>query len=114
MADATGVSPTRPALGAPAGAPSGTATAAVGVAGRGWSANAHRGGGGRRPRGPLCGDRRLQTNRGSEATGAGHGGSGGVAGERGRGGAAGPVASTERTPNGAGGGGGGCGGGAAL
>jgi len=57
--DATGVSPARSALGAPASAPSGAAAAADSVAGRQWAANAHRGrSGGRRGR-PLRGDRRL-------------------------------------------------------
>jgi len=40
---ATGVSPTGPALGAPAGAPSGATAATAGVAGRQRAANAHRG-----------------------------------------------------------------------
>jgi hypothetical protein len=47
--DATGVSPARAALGAPASAPCGAAAAAAGVAGGSGPANAHRGGGGRRP-----------------------------------------------------------------
>ena len=59
LSDATGVSPTRSALGAPAGAPSGAAAAAAGLAGRSGAANAHRGGGRRRLRGPLRGHRRL-------------------------------------------------------
>ncbi len=59
LSDATGVSPTGPALGALAGAPSGAATAAAGLAGRSGSANAHRGGGRRRPGGPLRGHRRV-------------------------------------------------------
>ena len=59
LSDATGVSPTRPALGAPASAPSGAAAAAAGLAGRSGAANAHRGGGRRRLRGPLCGHRRV-------------------------------------------------------
>jgi hypothetical protein len=57
--DATGISPARPALGALAGAPSGAAAAAAGLAGGSGAANAHRGGGRRRFRGPLCGHRRL-------------------------------------------------------
>src|ERR1700693_3884627 len=52
LSDATGVSPARPALGAPASAPSGAAAAAAGIAGGSGPANAHRGGGGRRPGGP--------------------------------------------------------------
>jgi hypothetical protein len=56
--DATGASPTRPAVGAPAGAPSGAAAAVIGVAGRLRPANTHRGGGGRRTGGPLRGYRR--------------------------------------------------------
>jgi hypothetical protein len=59
LSDATGVSPARPTLGAPAGAPSDAAAAFVGVAGRLGPANARRGGGGRRPSGPLRGHRRL-------------------------------------------------------
>jgi len=59
LSDATGVSPARSALGAPASAPSGAAAAAAGVAGRERPANAHRGGGGRRPSGPLRGHRRV-------------------------------------------------------
>jgi len=59
LSDATGVSPTRPPLGALAGTPSGAAAAAVGVAGGCGPANAHRGGGSRRPGGPLRGHRRL-------------------------------------------------------
>ncbi len=55
--DATGVSPTRPALGALASAPPGAAAAAVGVAGGGGPANTHRGGG--RPSGSFRGHRRL-------------------------------------------------------
>src|ERR1019366_6152734 len=104
LSDATGISPTRPAPGAPAGASCGAAAAVIGVVGRERPANAHRGGGGRRPGGPLCGDRRLQANRGAGATGAGHGGSGGVADERGCGRAAGPPAAPVRTRDGAGGG----------
>jgi len=59
LSDATGVSPARPALGAPASAPCSTAAAAAGIAGRNRTANAHRGGGGRRPGGSLRGHRRL-------------------------------------------------------
>jgi len=59
LSDATGVSPTRAALGAPAGSPPGAAAAAAGVAGRERTANAHRGGGRRRPGGALRGHRRL-------------------------------------------------------
>jgi hypothetical protein len=58
LSDATGVSSTRPALGTLAGAPSGAAAAAAGLAGRLGPANAHRGGG-PRPGGPLRGHRRL-------------------------------------------------------
>src|SRR5271169_1190025 len=97
LSDATGISPTRPALGAPASAPSWAAAAAVGVAGRQWAANAHRGGGRRRPGRSFRGDRRLQANRGAGATGAGHGGSGGVADERSGGRSAGPLAAVIRT-----------------
>ena len=67
-------------------------------------ANAHRGGGGRRPGGPLRGHRRLQADRGAGATGPGHGGSSGMADERGRGSAAGPLAALIRTRDRAGGG----------
>src|SRR6266508_1876275 len=69
LSDATGVSPARAALGAPAGAACGAATAVVGVAGRKRPANAHRGGGSRRRGGTLRGHRRLQTDRGAGATG---------------------------------------------
>ena len=51
--DATGVSPTRPALGAPAGPAAGASATVVGVTGRERPANAHRGSGCRRPSGPL-------------------------------------------------------------
>lgn len=69
LTDATGISPTRPALGALAGAPSGAAAAAAGLASRIRPANAHRGGGSRRAGGTLRGHRRLQADRGAGATG---------------------------------------------
>jgi len=55
FSDATGVSPTRPAVGAPASSSSGAAAAVVGIAGGERPANAHRGGGRRRPGRPLRG-----------------------------------------------------------
>ena len=59
MSDASGVSPARPALGAPAGSPSCAATAVVGVSGRIGPADTHRGGGDRRPGRSLRRHRRL-------------------------------------------------------
>lgn len=53
LSDATGVSPARSALGAPASAPPGAAAATTGVAGRSGPANAYRGSRGRGPGGPL-------------------------------------------------------------
>jgi hypothetical protein len=99
--DATGVSPTRPAVGAPASTSSCETATAIGVAGRRRAANAHRGGGGRRAGGPLCGHRRLQADSGAGATGPGHGGRGGMADERGGGRAVGPLVAFIRTRDGA-------------
>jgi hypothetical protein len=59
LSDATGVSPTRPALGASASAPPGAAAAAVGLAGGIGAANADRSGGGRRASGALHSHRWL-------------------------------------------------------
>jgi hypothetical protein len=59
LSDASGVSPTRPSLGALASTPSGTAAAVVGIAGGERTANAHRGGGSGRPNGSFRGHRRL-------------------------------------------------------
>jgi hypothetical protein len=69
LSDATGVSPAGAALGAPASAPRGAATAVVGVAGRERPANTHCGGGSRRPSRSVRGHRRLQADRGAGATG---------------------------------------------
>lgn len=85
LSDATGVSPTRPKLGALAGAMPRSAQAPAGIAGRQRSTDSHRGGGGGRPAGSLPGDRRLSAHRGAGAIGPGHGGSGGLAVERARG-----------------------------
>ena len=63
--DATGISSTGAALGAPAGAPPGPAAAAAGLAGGSGPADSHRGGGGRGPGEPLRGHRRLQAHRGA-------------------------------------------------
>jgi hypothetical protein len=95
--DATGVSPARAAMGAPASAPCGAAAATAGVARGSGPANAHRGGGGRRPGRSLRGHRRLQADRGAGAVGPGHGGSGDMADERGSGGTAGPLDALMRT-----------------
>ena len=102
--DATGVSPTRAALGASWRASCGAAAAVVGVAGGGRPTNAYRGGGGRRPGGPLRGHRRLQADRSTGATGAGYGGGHSVAPERSGGRGARPLAAIVRTRNRVGGG----------
>ncbi len=81
--DATGISPARPSLGAPAGAPSGTAAAIVGVAGGERPADAHRGGRARWAARPVRCDRRLQAHHGASASWPRQSGSGGVANERG-------------------------------
>jgi hypothetical protein len=82
LSDATGVSPTRPSLGALTSTPSGAAGTAVGIARRERPADAHRGGCDRWQARPLRGDRRLQAHHGAAATWPGQSGSSGVADER--------------------------------
>jgi len=89
---ATVVSPTRPALGTSASAPSATAAPAVGLTGRIGTTDSHRGRGGGWRSGSLPGDRWLQAHCGASATGPGHRGSGGLADAGSRCFVAGPIA----------------------
>ena len=101
-AGAAGVSPTRPAVGAPQGAAAGAAAATAGIVGGHRPANADRGGGGGRRAGPLPGHRRLPARGRAGTVGPGHGRGGGLAAARGRSAGAGSFAAAERARDGAG------------